>query len=397
MTALLAWILAVGAALLLVPIAVFCVEVGLALTDPGASAAAGSGLARPRIAVLMPAHNEASIIAATLRSVMPQLGPGDRLLVVADNCSDATGDIARAAGALVIERENATLRGKGYALDFGVRHLGADAPEIVIVVDADCELGAGSIDRLARLCRETARPVQALYLMHAGPGAGLKMKIAEFAYAVKNRVRPLGLRRLGLPCQLMGTGMAFPWECVREAALATGHIAEDLKLGIDLARAGKAPLFCPEASVRSAFAGTAQGSNTQRTRWEHGHLALILSDAPRLLSDALVRFDVNLLALGLDLCVPPLALLTLVTLLAWFASAALFAATHAAVPLAMASAALAALAGAVFAAWAGYGRRIISLPDLALAVFYAFVKIPLYAKFLVARQMDWVRSKRDGE
>jgi cellulose synthase/poly-beta-1,6-N-acetylglucosamine synthase-like glycosyltransferase len=292
---------------------------------------------------------------------------------------------------------DAERRGKGYALDFGARHLALDPPEVVIIVDADCELSGGSIERLARACVAASRPVQALYLMRSPGVAGLKTRIAEFAYVVKNRVRPLGLRRLGLPCQLMGTGMAFSWDCLSNAALATGHIAEDLKLGLDLACAGRAPMFCPEASVTSTFAATVEGSNTQRTRWEHGHLALILSEAPRLFARSLLRFDVNLLALALDLSVPPLALLTLATLLAWIAAAALFLAARITLPLELASIAALLLGIAVFAAWGRFGRGIISLGSLALAVFYAVVKIPLYAKFLAARQLDWVRSKRDRE
>ena len=34
---------------------------------------------------------------------------------------------------------------------------------------------------------------------------------------VRNRVRPRGLRRLGQPCHLTGTGMAFPWEVLPPA------------------------------------------------------------------------------------------------------------------------------------------------------------------------------------
>ena len=52
--------------------------------------------------------------------------------------------------------------------------------------------------------------LQALDLMRSPEGAGLKTRIAEFAWVVKNQVRPLGYHHLGLPCQLMGTGMAFP-------------------------------------------------------------------------------------------------------------------------------------------------------------------------------------------
>jgi cellulose synthase/poly-beta-1,6-N-acetylglucosamine synthase-like glycosyltransferase len=167
-----------------------------------------------------------------------QLGPEDRVLVVADNCSDATAEIAAANGAEVVVRNDAERRGKGYALDFGVRHLERSPPEVVVVVDADCELHPGSVDRLARSCAETKRPAQALDLMRAPAGAGLKVRIAEFAWVVKNQVRPLGCRRLGLPCQLMGTGMAFPWDVLREAPLASGHIVEDLRLGSTSRRRG---------------------------------------------------------------------------------------------------------------------------------------------------------------
>jgi glycosyltransferase involved in cell wall biosynthesis len=117
---------------------------------------------RPRVAILMPAHNEESMLGGTLRTIMPQLQPSDRLLVVADNCTDGTPGVARALGAEVLIRADLTHVGKGYALDFGVRHLASDPPDIVIVIDADCQVAAGSIDMLARRCKATLRPVQSL-------------------------------------------------------------------------------------------------------------------------------------------------------------------------------------------------------------------------------------------
>jgi len=319
------------------------------------------------------------------------------LLVVADNCSDNTAAIARACGAEVIERSNQDLRGKGYALDFGIRHLESNPPEVAIVIDADCRVGAGAIDRLARQCGKAARPVQALYLMHAPPEAGLKMRIAEFAWLVRNQVRPLGYHRLGLPCQLDGTGMAFPWPLICDASLASGHIVEDLKLGIDLARSGAPAQFCPEALVTSVFPTTTEGVSTQRTRWEHGHLGMILGEAPRLLLDAVRGFDGRLLALALDLCVPPLALLLMLVLAVSGCGALLFAATGLTLPLWVAATALLFLALSILLAWAGFGQSVISLASLAYAPFYALWKIPVYLMFMVKRQGEWVRSRRDGD
>jgi cellulose synthase/poly-beta-1,6-N-acetylglucosamine synthase-like glycosyltransferase len=394
---LLAILLGCADVLLLLPVSVLFVEVVLAVTGTGKTSAAEPGGRRRRLAVLIPAHNESSMIAGTLRSILPQLEGTDRLLLVADNCSDDTAGVAAAAGAEVVVRSDVNRRGKGYALDFGVRHLERDAPDIVIFIDADCRIAPGAIDRLARVCARSNRPVQALYLMHARQGAGVNLQLAEFAWAVRNRVRPLGLHRLGLPCHLMGSGMAFPWPDIRSATLATGHIVEDLKLGIDLARKGTPPLFCPDVLVTSEFPLSKDGVVEQRTRWEHGHLSVIFSEAPRLFWDSLTRGPGSLMALALDLSVPPLAFLTLLVAAGWVASGLFFMVTKARFPVAMASATVFLLALSIVFSWARYGRRILSLNQLVFAVLYALLKIPLYAKFLVARQTVWVRSKREKE
>src|SRR6185437_14331211 len=99
-----------------------------------------------------------------------QLRLGDRLLVVADNCTDQTAAVAAAEGAEVLVRTDALRRGKGYALDFAVRRLASAAPAIVLVIDADCRVAAGAIELLAQRCRTTHRPVQALYRLTAPKG-----------------------------------------------------------------------------------------------------------------------------------------------------------------------------------------------------------------------------------
>jgi cellulose synthase/poly-beta-1,6-N-acetylglucosamine synthase-like glycosyltransferase len=385
----------IAAGLLLLPVTVLFAEVlSASIVRSSVKELRGE---RRRVAVLIPAHNESSLIASTLESIRPQLAGSDRLLVIADNCTDDTAAMAAGAGAECIVRTDQSRRGKGFALDFGVHHLAQSPPQVVIVVDADCRVAPGAIDTLARQCDSSGRPIQALYLMRAPAGAGIKTQTAEFAWAMKNLVRPTGLHRLGMPCHLTGSGMAFPWPVIRSATLATGHIVEDLKLGIDLARTGTAPLFCPEALVTSEFPLSSAGAASQRTRWEHGHLSVILSEAPVLAWDSLIRFDPTLLALAFDVMVPPLALLTLLVGAAWAAACAAFLLTKALLPIAMASLAVLLLAASVLLAWAIYGRHIVSLHKLAFAAIYAPLKLPLYLKFLFTRQTAWVRSKRDHE
>lgn len=395
MISVLGWLLGLAAVIALVPVSVFFTQVLLACL-PTRSQPSGQG-GRPSVAVLVPAHDEASIIGATLASICPQLQDGDRLLVVADNCTDDTARLARAAGAEVVERHDELLRGKGYALDFGVRHLAQRPPEVVIVVDADCQVTEGAIDRLARRYREVARPVQSLYLMRAPAGAGMKVQVAEFAWRVKNLVRPRGWARLGLPCQLMGAGMAFGWRDLALINLANGHLVEDVKLGLDLCQQGKPPIFCPQALVTSQFPASQQGLNSQRTRWEHGHLGLMLADAPKRALAAIKGGNGSLLAMTLDLLVPPLALLVLallgLNLVAWLT----YLLVGLAAPAWIALGALGMLGLAVVLAWARFCRELIPFSVLLYAPFYAARKIPLYLSFLIKRQVEWVRSKRDDD
>jgi len=350
------------------------------------------------VAVLIPAHNEAAGIKTTLQCVQAQLRAGDRLLVVADNCSDDTAEVARQAGAEVLERGDTARRGKGFALDFGVCHLGARPPSVVLIVDADCLLDAGAIDTLTNSCSSSARPVQALYEMNAPAGSGLRARVSAFAWRVRNRVRPLGGWIIGAPCQLMGSGMAFPWALIREAPLASGHIAEDVQLGADLALGGHPPLFVPQARVTSRFPDADDAAASQRRRWEHGNLSLMFAHGPRLLAAGMRRADAGLLAMGADLMVPPLALLvqvqiglTLLGALAWWFGAG-------ATPLLISTIALLLLAVSVLSAWRLAGRDIIALSELLLtAPAYALRKLPMYAAFVWKRQSTWVRAKREGE
>jgi cellulose synthase/poly-beta-1,6-N-acetylglucosamine synthase-like glycosyltransferase len=383
------------AALLFVPCAVVLLQALMAWRRPedeyGSAAAVVSW---PRFAVLMPAHNEAGGIAASIAAIRVQLSVKDRLLVIADNCTDDTARVARAAGAAVIERSNLDMRGKGYALDFGVRALEADPPEVVIVVDADCLAHPNTLAQLAHACVKTQRPNQALNLMRSPAGASLKIRIAEFAWNLKNHTRPLGFLRLGLPCQLMGTGMGFPWQIIKSAQLASGHIVEDLKLGLELAAAGSPPRFCPQGLVTSMFPTSSEGMLAQRTRWEHGHLDVAVKLGPPMLWRALKTGRFGMAAMVIDMCVPPLAALVTLSLFTLLIASVLAVLGHVSALQVMA-AGMACLGVAVLLSWHRFGRAIVSLRDLMSVPFYIAAKVPLYLQAVTKRQVEWVRTKRD--
>lgn len=357
-----------------------------------------------RVAVLVPAHNEEAVIAETLHSIQPQLAPQDILLVVADNCTDATATIAQGEGATVIERNNPDQRGKGYALDYGVKYLAqqghqlkdrTDQPDIVILMDADCYVHPGCIQQLTHRAAASQRPIQSCYVMATPAEPSIKDRLSAFAFLVKNWVRPLGLSQLGAPCLLTGTGMAFPWQILKDAPLASGNIVEDMQLGLDLAIVGHAPLFCPTARVTGLLPQGADTATQQRTRWEHGHLQTFLSQTPRLLKAALQQGRPDLLALVGELSIPPLSFLVLL----WVAYALLSVIAGMTIgvylPLWLTAVAGILLGMAILLAWAKAARDLLPFSTLLMVPVYLLWKIPVYFKFFRKPQASWNKTQRD--
>jgi cellulose synthase/poly-beta-1,6-N-acetylglucosamine synthase-like glycosyltransferase len=385
-----------AAVVLLLPLAVLLVETLASLLPQKGEVVPTTSTGRPQCAILVPAHDEEAGLGRTIQTLLPQLAPGDRVVVIADNCTDRTADVARSFGVSVLERTDPMHRGKGFALDHGIRWLQQSPPEVVVIVDADCVVEDGALDRLLRQTAATGFPVQAAYLMDLPPRPGHRDRISAFAFKYKNVIRPLGLWRLGLPCLLTGTGMAFPWSQIQGAVLAHGNIVEDMQLGIDLALAGWPPQFCPQSRVHGELPSGKKASTTQRTRWDHGHMRTLVGQVPRMLAAACRQQRLHLLGLALELSVPPLALLFLL----WAAALAGLLGGWSAGGSALPALVLAAGGGAVFlsilAAWARFGRECLPLRSLLAVPFYVLWKMPIYIAFLLRPQWTWIRTERSS-
>lgn len=388
------------ALLVLMPVIFLAIEIAVAALPARrlvGSEAIESGTVAPRLAVLVPAHNEASIIADTINSLQAVLAFDDRVVIVADNCTDDTAAKAAISRAEVIERTDADLRGKGYALDFGVRHLANDPPDVVIIFDADCTIDMASIKRITAIAAVSGRPVQARYHMElpATETHSPKQLIAAFAWWLKLTLRQTGLANLGLPCQLSGTGMAFPWAIISQMPLRTSEIVEDLTLGLNLAAQGKGALFCADAQVVSTFPQSEQGQSSQRTRWETGHLQAIVRHVPRVIMNGIRRGHLGAIGLALDVAVPPLAFLALMITLVGLVSCFLAIVGGWALPLVVAISAAIIFSGAVLAAWFMGGRHVISARDLLAVPGYVLSKLGVYGHALRGGRVAWIKTKRD--
>ena len=347
------------------------------------------------VAVVVPAHNESTGIIPTLQDIASQLRERDQMIVVADNCNDDTAAVSAAHRAHVLQRDEPDRRGKGYAMAWAIAHLKDDPPDFVLFVDADCRLQPGFLSKALNYCARTGAPIQALYLMTSADGSQVNQRVAELAWRLKNWVRPLGLHHFGRPVQLMGSGMMFPWEVIKSAPLASGHIVEDLKLGLDLALAGTPARFLPDVQVTSEFAVTERGAESQRRRWIEGHLAMIGGYVPRLLLASVARRNLDTLILALDLLVPPMSLLVMIAGVVAILGGALWLLDGTLLPLALALLNLSLLLCALGLAWLKFGRDILPVSQMRFVGRQVFRRL---RHLHVTRRglTDWVRTDRAG-
>ncbi|WP_395397394.1 glycosyltransferase family 2 protein [Novosphingobium sp. BL-8A] len=387
MIAALAWTMALCMALPALVLAIEC-AVGACRSLP----VPADEPASPCI-VLMPAHDEAQGIALAVSSVLAQLRAGDELVVVADNCTDDTAAIARSLGATVIERSDSTLRGKGYALEYGRAFIERQRAEaafaVVIVIDADCLPKPGAISALAAATERKQAVVQGAYLMEPPADADAVVRVSCFAFLVKNLVRQLALDWLAGAALLQGSGMAFPRAVFARMRWSAASLVEDLDMGMDLLLAGQAVRFEPAAGFVSA-ASSARGTAGQRRRWEHGMLQSAQRFVPRLIGAGIAGRP-RLLFVALDLLVPPTVLL-IVLLLAVTAALALIVGLEGPT-LALLATGL-ALALCLGAAWWRHGRAMLPLASIGRIPGYVLWKLPLLLQFVTRRERNWIRTER---
>jgi hypothetical protein len=167
-----------------------------------------------------------------------------------------------------------------------------------------------------------------------------------------------------------------------------------MKLGLDLAAAGKAPHFFPFVAGTSDFPMSDKGTDSQRQRWVQGHMGMILKTVPRLLYLAITRRNPDLLVLTLDLAVPPLSLLGLLTV-GVFVLACLTDLGSPSAAVVIAAANLLAFTLAILFAWLKFGQDI--LPARAFLSIGPLIlkKFRLYGQMLLGRTVSvWVRTDR---
>jgi len=272
----------------------------------------------PNLIVVIPAHNEESGIAACINNIQASLHntTGCDLVIIADNCQDATAEIARNAGARVIERQHDTKRGKGYALDYAFSQLLSENYDGFIVIDADSRVDEQLISDFQYAFAQGFDAVQCRYRL-SNPDASYRAKLQRIAWLAFNELRLLGRERLNVSVGILGNGFALSRKILQAVPYEAGSIAEDMEYHLRLVNSGYQVHFLDTVSVYSDAPNQSANAAVQRTRWEGGRFRLIIDHAPLLFKEVLGG-KWNLLEPLAELLLLPLAfhvILLLLTLL----------------------------------------------------------------------------------
>jgi 1,2-diacylglycerol 3-beta-glucosyltransferase len=353
-----------------------------------------------RFDFVVPSHNEELGIARTVKNLLAVDWPEDkfRVLVVADNCKDATAARAREAGATVLERTDKDNRGKGYALNYAFEQsLKDQRADAVVVVDADTLVSKNLLQAFAARLEAGAWAAQAHYGV-LEEKSSWRTRLMRIAFSVFHGVRSLARERLGVSCGLRGNGMCFSHALIREVPHDAFSVVEDVEYGIRIARHGHRVFYAHEAFVLGEMVASEKASRSQRRRWEGGRLQLMKQHGLPLLKTGLSKASLLLVDMAADVLVPPLTWMAAPALVGLgLASLGTFGSQYEWVSIYPFTLACFILGLYVLRGWmlSGVGAR--GLFDLAYAPVYMAWKVRLMFSQPEEKKGEWVRTTREGE
>jgi 1,2-diacylglycerol 3-beta-glucosyltransferase len=229
-----------------------------------------------RLLFLVPAHDEGLLMDACVRSLVGMSYPAAlrEVVVIADNCSDDTAAVARAAGATCLERTDLERRGKPHALAWALEQLPYRTYDAVVIVDADTVVDGGFAAELAAVPDLRSRAVQAFHGVRNPEDSAITRMAAVLAaarYFFEFRLKA----RAGLNVPLMGNGMCIGSDVLAERGWTAFSICEDWELYAQLTERGVTIEGAPEARLHSQEARSLEQSSSQRTRWAAGKLTVL--------------------------------------------------------------------------------------------------------------------------
>lgn len=366
----------------------------LAGLRPGTSASADGVEEGIRVTILVPAHNEEFSLPITLGALKKQTRAPDRVIVVADNCTDRTVEIALEMGYEAIESINNEHK-KGGALNQALAKVlpTAGPTDVIMVMDADTSLSPRFLEVGAERFLQDSELSAVGGVFYGDDGEGLIGQFQRNEYARYS----LQIRsRRGRVFVLTGTATMFRAEALIDVAAARGvfipgeagkvydttALTEDNELTLALKSLGATMVSPIECKVTTEIMPTWKNLWVQRKRWQRGALENLGAYG---ITKATIRYWGQQVGIGYGTVALNLAIvLMLVTFLAvdqwlwfpfWLVIGAIF------------------LIERVVTAWSGgWKARLLALlllPELAYDVFLQCVFVKCLIDIARAKSTTW--------
>ncbi|MFQ5529633.1 MAG: glycosyltransferase family 2 protein [Gemmatimonadota bacterium] len=342
-----------------------------------------------RLLFVVPAHDEAAVIADCVASLVDMDYPEShrRIVVIADNCVDDTADRARAGGADCLEREDPSQPGKPRAIAWALDQLGGLREwDACVVIDADTVVQPDFARALSASGPLRSVAAQA-YFDVLNPDDTWLTRLGKILATVRYEILYPLKSRASLNCPLTGNGMCIGTELLTDRGWRAFSLTENWELFAQYTAEGTRIRFVPGARLVSEEARTMTSGATQRKRWLAGRLTILRQWLPELLASRSIGFHQKLDAIA-ELSNPGPVLHGLLAVGTTVACLVLIGES---LGLAMAIAALAALAPLLLATASSIRRQ-----EDPKAALLAFVGLPVYAVWRLATAVGTVKTWRSG-
>lgn len=273
------------------------------------------------LAVIICARNEEMVIDKLLETINNQSYPKDKLkaVVIADNCTDKTAEIARRYGAVVFERFNTKKVGKGYALNFAFKNIysmfGESYFDGYIIIDADNLLDSNYV---AEMNKTFCQGYRVITSYRNSKNYGTNWITAGYAVAFMREAKFLNYARsaLGSSCAVSGTGFLVSNEIIRErGGWNYSLLTEDIEFTVDTIMRGETIGYCENAMLYDEQPTTFRQSWHQRVRWSRGFYQIVGKYGKTMLASVFRNKNKNRFScFDITLTVMPTVLITVVML-----------------------------------------------------------------------------------
>lgn len=266
-----------------------------------------------KFAIVVPAHNEADVISATVRNLLLQKYPKDkfRVFVIADNCTDDTAEKARRAGAEVYERHesDAKKRSRAWALRFGLDAIMKDYPDVEVftLFDADNFPLPDYIDKMNDAFDGGVKLARG-YNHASNLTQNIVSGVSGLWYIRDCRFNCHARSALHVGEMMVGGGMTFAADIIREqGGWNSMSISEDANFTIDQLFKKRKAHYVSEAVVYEDQPATVGQLFNRNMRMGRGLMRLFFTHGLKCLGKFFISFRYTFLDMFLTLLFIPIA------------------------------------------------------------------------------------------